>query len=720
MLERAAAKPLDTLTILNRIPGCHLILLADAPRFTIVGATEAYLRSTLVKRADIIGCGVFEALTDDVQNPEATGVKNLSASLQAVLEHKQEHRMADQRYDILNPQTRRYEYRVWRPVNTPVFDDQGAVQYIIHTVEDVTAHLRLQEAERRSHQKLVETEKQQTFLLQLNDHLRLLTDPLAIQYEAARLLGLHLGAHRVGYAEDAGDGKTVVVTTDYTNGLSSIKGVYTYDDYGPELLQTLWEGRSVVRSDIANDPSLSKAEKEAHAALQLGATLNVPLLRSGKLMGVFFMHYKEAHSWTEAEVSLLQRVAEHSWDAVVRARVEQDLRESEERLRLLANVVPQSIWITDAEGRTEFLNKHWCDYCGEPYAHTTAADIALKYVHPDDAPRLIAAFGEAMRTGMPFEVEQRNRSREGEYRWFLNRANPYRDPVTGRIIKWFGIGVDIHDRKLTEQALRQSEEVLEKKIQERTLELENSNQELKRSNKNLEEFAYAASHDMKEPIRKIHFFADRLKGELGDQLTESQCRLFERLESATKRMGSLIDDLLTYSQVSRSTSKLELVDLNEMVKLAREDLDLKIGEKKPVITVDPLPTLMGHKRQLQQLFENLLSNALKYSKEGVVPQINIHYRLLKGGETTHNLSAEESSKLFHLVEVQDNGIGFAPEDSTRIFNMFQRLHGRSEYEGSGIGLSIVLKVVENHKGHVWAEAEPGKGATFSIMLPAGT
>lgn len=600
--------------------------------------------------------------------------------------------------------------RIYDYIFVPIINEKGEVEAVSGTTRDISDLKKAEELLRKSEQR-------QTFLLQLNDHLKTLADPATIQYEAARLVAKYLGADRVGYAEDGGDGVSVIVTTDYTNGLPSLKGKYKYDNYGPELLMAFQKGQTVVRSDIAADPTISKEEKAAHAALQLGATVNVPLLRGNKLIAIFFLHFREAHFLTEEEVSLMQEVAERTWEAVVRAKAEQALRESEERFRLMADAVPQSIWITDAEGRIEFLNKHWWNYCGEPYTDTTPADIAVKHLHPADGPKVLQAFETAIQTGAPFEIEQRNRSAEGQYRWFLNRGTPYRDPVTGKIVKWFGIGIDIHDRKVAEQALRQSEEALEKKVQERTLDLEKANQELKRSNANLEEFAYAASHDLKEPIRKIHFYTDHLKSRLDGKMGEEDIHYFERLEVGAKRMASLIDDLLAYSHIGRGISSFEPVDLNRVISLVREDLELTLKEKAAKITIDPLPVVQGHRRQLQQLFENLLGNALKYNKPGVPPDVTITATVIKGKDTTLQLTEEEKAKQYHLIEVKDNGIGFNQDDAERIFNVFTRLHGNSEYRGSGVGLSIVRKVMENHKGHVWAESTPDHGASFKITLP---
>jgi light-regulated signal transduction histidine kinase (bacteriophytochrome) len=255
-------------------------------------------------------------------------------------------------------------------------------------------------------------------------------------------------------------------------------------------------------------------------------------------------------------------------------------------------------------------------------------------------------------------------------------------------------------------------------IKEVHLQLERYVEELKRSNQNLEEFAYAASHDLKEPIRKVHFFADRLRDELSSTLTESQQGYFKRMEQASRRMGTLIDDLLMYSHVSRGVTQLENIDLNQNMKNVLEDLELEILEKQARIKVDPLPVIKGHRRQLQQLFQNLISNAIKYNKASVTPQVYITAQVVKGRDTSLLLQAEKGNRKYHLIEVRDNGIGFEQADADRIFNVFTRLHGNAEYKGTGVGLAIARKVAENHSGYLWAESVPDSGATFKVLLPA--
>ncbi|OLY91933.1 His Kinase A (phospho-acceptor) domain-containing protein [Cnuella takakiae] len=242
-------------------------------------------------------------------------------------------------------------------------------------------------------------------------------------------------------------------------------------------------------------------------------------------------------------------------------------------------------------------------------------------------------------------------------------------------------------------------------------------EELQRSNQDLEEFAYAASHDLKEPIRKVLFFSDRLRHRLDGRLDDEDLRMFSRLEAANKRMGNLVDDLLNYSQVSQRPEQFGTVNLNELLQGILDDLELEIEERKAIIHMDTLATVRGHQRQLQQLFQNLVSNALKYNKPGVPPEVRISCTITKGQETGLHLTTEELPQCFYTVGVRDNGIGFDQKDAERIFQVFQRLHGNSEYRGTGVGLAIARKVAQNHGGYIRAQSKPGEGSFFEVFLP---
>jgi signal transduction histidine kinase len=242
--------------------------------------------------------------------------------------------------------------------------------------------------------------------------------------------------------------------------------------------------------------------------------------------------------------------------------------------------------------------------------------------------------------------------------------------------------------------------------------------ELKHSNENLEEFTYAASHDLKEPLRKIHYFTDRLKHSLDGKLSTEEQHYVNRIETATQRMKLLVDDLLQFSMVTHETSPREPVNLKKKVQLVLEDLELLIQEKQATITVGDLPTVTGYGRQLQQLFYNLIKNALTYSKPAEKPRITLQSQTLQGNETGLLLPTSMMNKPIHMIEIRDNGIGFEHEDAERIFNIFTRLHGNKESKGTGVGLAIVSKVVENHGGYITATGSPGVGASFKVFLPA--
>ncbi|MBB1283191.1 hypothetical protein HRH25_02315 [Flavisolibacter sp. BT320] len=256
-------------------------------------------------------------------------------------------------------------------------------------------------------------------------------------------------------------------------------------------------------------------------------------------------------------------------------------------------------------------------------------------------------------------------------------------------------------------------------IREAELKLEQTVEELRRSNGNLEEFTRAASHDLKEPIRKIHFFTERLKTALSDKLPEAEANLLHRIEIASARMNLLVDDLLAYAQLSSGSLLQEEVDLNQKIKTILSDLELMIAEKEAVVEVEPLPIVKGYRRQLQQLFQNLVSNAIKYNQPGVKPVVQIRSKKMTGAESGLEVQPEDSEKEFYQISVTDNGVGFEQQYADRIFQVFTRLHGNSEYQGTGVGLAIAKKVVDNHGGYISAESSPGEGATFRVLLPEG-
>ena len=404
-------------------------------------------------------------------------------------------------------------------------------------------------------------------------------------------------------------------------------------------------------------------------------------------------------------------------DITERKNAEQFLKASKEKLQNLIRQVPTPICIYEGpQFIVSVANEQMLQFWGK-----TAEEVMGKPIFKSVPEAAGQGYEEmltnALKTGKPFSAKELPVTlfRDGSLQTvYINFAyEPLREPdssVSGIIVT----ATDVTNETKAKKTLEENEITLQIQVAERTRDLadanatlQKTNKELLRSNQNLEEFAHAASHDLKEPIRKIYFFTTQLRDQLHAKLGEAEMRNFQRIENATSRMGDLIDDLLIYSHVSQRPIEKDTVSLNEKVRRVLEDLELDVQETKAVIRVGTLPNVQGYRRQLQQLFQNLISNALKYTTPGVAPQIEI---------TACN--AQEKSKPYHCVSVADNGIGFAQEYADKIFRMFTRLHGKNEYSGTGVGLSIVKKVVENHEGFIEVESAPGKGATFKIYLPA--
>lgn len=248
-------------------------------------------------------------------------------------------------------------------------------------------------------------------------------------------------------------------------------------------------------------------------------------------------------------------------------------------------------------------------------------------------------------------------------------------------------------------------------------DLAESNQLLTRSNLNLEQFAYVASHDLQEPLRKVQQFGDLLREQFKDQLGDG-LDYVDRMQHATGRMSALIRDLLTFSRISTQRERFAPVALDQVVKAALSDLEMVIGETGAKVSIESLPPIEGDALQLGQLFQNLLSNALKFRRPGITSEIRIQYNYLPAAKLPNLVKPSRMADYYHQIGVSDNGIGFEPKYTDRIFKVFQRLHGRNEYAGTGIGLAICEKVVANHGGAINATSQPGQGSTFRIYLPA--
>jgi len=275
--------------------------------------------------------------------------------------------------------------------------------------------------------------------------------------------------------------------------------------------------------------------------------------------------------------------------------------------------------------------------------------------------------------------------------------------------------INSREHEKYQEDLEKINEDLESKIAERTQELSVYSDELARSNRELEDFAFVASHDLQEPLRKIRAFGNRLESGYGDVIDERGKDFLGRMLNAAERMSMLISDLLAFSRVSTRGKDFTEVDLNTALASVLDDLEIAIDEKSATVNADTMPTIRGDKSQLEQVFLNLVSNALKFQADGVTPHIDILFEVPSQSELQDITQSDEYT--WSKITIKDNGIGFEQSFAEKIFAPFQRLHGRSEYKGTGIGLAVVRRIIERHNGQISAHSSPGEGATFTILIP---
>lgn len=363
-------------------------------------------------------------------------------------------------------------------------------------------------------------------------------------------------------------------------------------------------------------------------------------------------------------------------DSRKRQRVTEALRESEARFRQAIDSMPQLVWSTLPDGYHDLYNKQWFDYTGLSYEATKGAGWNAVF-HPDDQPRTWARWRHSLETGEPYEIEYRCRRYDGQHRWFLGRASAIRDEAGG-ITRWFGTCTDIHEQKEAEAALRLA-------------------------NLDLESFAFAAAHDLQEPLRMITSYAQLLSRRLGTGLDEDAKEFLRHIVGGAKQTSTLLTDLLAYTEVSRGEEEAvqQTVSLDALLAQAIQNLRTAISESGANISADPLPNVSGQDSHFLQLFQNLLGNAIKYRSEKTP---DIHVTAKKNG-------------MDWIISVKDNGLGIPEQYQKEVFGVFKRLHGK-QIPGTGVGLAICQRVVERRGGAIWVESEgSGRGSIFRFSLP---
>jgi PAS domain S-box-containing protein len=374
-----------------------------------------------------------------------------------------------------------------------------------------------------------------------------------------------------------------------------------------------------------------------------------------------------------------------SLDVTESQKAEQALRESEERFRTMANAAPVLIWTSNVKKQADYFNKSWLDFTGRSFDQELGAGWA-QGVHPDDLDDVLKTFNDSHDRRVPFEMQFRMRRADGDYRWVIDHGVPRFSP-DGAFQGFIGSCLDITDRKLAQAEL-------ERRVRERTAELAEANREL-------ESFTYSVSHDLRAPLRHIQGYADILREDYAKELPADAQHLLSRVTQGSHNMGRLVDDLLRLARIGRQELDLKPTDLNAFVKAVIDELSSDLAERKITWKIDKLPTVMADPGLLQSVYTNLINNAAKYSRTRPESIIEI-------GQT----STPEGPAFF----VRDNGVGFDMKFANKLFGVFQRLHRQEQFEGTGVGLAIVDRVIRKHGGRIWAESAPDKGATFYFTL----
>jgi signal transduction histidine kinase/DNA-binding response OmpR family regulator len=378
----------------------------------------------------------------------------------------------------------------------------------------------------------------------------------------------------------------------------------------------------------------------------------------------------------------------------IRKKAQENLALHMQELQFVLESLPQIAFTMATGGAIEYVNKHWFQY--------SESAETLPEIHPDDFSG--ENWEQSLKTGVEFSSEMRLKNLStGEYRYFLLKTIPVLQQ--GTITRWVGTFTDIHQQKI-------AHELLEHKVQQRTKELLIKNTELETTNHELQQFAWVVSHDLKEPLRKIQTFNHLIKDKFLNGNMEAASYL-DRSINSSARMTRLISDLLDYSRLSISAS-FHPTDLNALINDILHDFDDQIKEKEAVIVVDTLPVVDTIASQIRQVFQNLISNALKFSKDHTAPSIKIAGEIIASKDFDSPVS---DSGNFCRITLSDNGIGFDEKFLDRIFVIFQRLNNQSSYEGTGIGLAIAKKIMDKHNGLISAKSNENEGASFIIILP---
>lgn len=665
---------LDYRTLFEASPGPLLIL---TPEFEIVAVTDAYCSATMTRREDIVGKGIFDVFPDNPDDPAASGVANLRRSLHNVLDTLKADKMATQRYDIRRPGGKVFEVRYWSLVNSPVVDSNGEVALIIHKVEDATDLVQLKNADV---ERQLASEELQRRATRLASELRLIL-------ESVRLF---LWYATVVEVDGERQWNIRVADEDRARRILPIREAPAQEFVQAWYLSKLEGDReqSNQASEAAFRTNAPRYTSEYRCRLASGEIRwffeDVQIEQNGpnnfNVMGacVDVTELKEAEAKVEAERVLLQTVID---------------------------TLPDSVFVKNVHSRIILVNNATLELLGaQDYAELeNKTDFEL---FPEEAAQRFYADEQSLLAGTEEIVNNMGTypDKVGDERWLWTTKVPLRD-ADGKVVGIVGVNRDITQRKQEETALRLALQAVEEaraNSDRYARLLEDQAEKLREANEELESFSYSVSHDLRAPLRHISGYVKMLEKDTEGLLDEQAMRYLRVIASASKEMGQLIDDLLSFARAGRMEMQTHPLQLATVV----EDIVCKLAAETPERDIDwrigTLPDVVGDSALIRLVLSNLIGNAVKYSRNREHAVIEIG---TAGGEDGQV-----------VIFVRDNGVGFEMQYAHNLFGVFQRLHRADEFEGTGIGLAMVRRIISRHGGRTWAEAELDKGATFYFTL----
>jgi len=678
-----AHSPINFQLLFESAPGLYLILDRE---LKIVAVSDAYLKATMTKRAEILGHGLFDVFPDNPDDPEATGVSNLKASLSYVLENGAPHTMAVQKYDIRRPDGS-FEERYWSPLNKPVFNEQHETTLIIHRVEDVTEFVQLKK-EKARHQKLAEEMRGRLQEIEMDVYKRaqeiqeinskLLNEIHRGEKSQQELAASQLMFSKIFYESPVmntiADAQTARYI-DVNDNFAAFCGFPKEEIIGKNSLELNLMPQFRNRTEMINT---LRTEGSATDVLMEAVD------RNGNPKWISTSAHKVNINGRDCFLTAMIDVTERKNteerlkinEALVRMQKQdiQDFIDSMSTLCAKVNTGGKLLLVNkaalQATGLTmeellniNFLEGEWWRYSDEVYA------------------RVKEKFAEAV-NGELINYDE-NIFLSGHLVPINFSLTPIRD-AEGKVEYIVAEGRDISALKKTEAALQQQ-----------TVELE-------KANKELEAFSYSVSHDLRAPLRIIHGYTEIIVSDHSENLNEEGKRMLGIVAGNVRKMGQLIDDLLNLSRMGRKELVFHRIDMNRLVESVISDLTFSKA-RQPVIKKENLLPVDSDSSLIQQVWINLISNAIKYSEKKDQPLIEIDSEK-RGNEIIYN--------------IRDNGVGFDMKYAAKLFGVFQRLHKMTEFEGTGVGLALVDRIVTRLGGKVWADAAVNKGATFWFTLPA--